>query len=436
MRRSNLLFSNDVAGEYPSSWYAATADIEPARESLSGALSCDVCIIGAGFTGLSAALYLAKQNYKVVVLDAHRIGWGASGRNGGQLGSGQRVDQETLEQQYGVAEAKALWTLAQQSKQLVRELIEYHNIDCDYQPGIIEANHKRRFTDSTKAHVDKLQSEYNYSAIEFTDGAELQNLLGTKAYYSAAVDHDAGHLHPLKYVLGLGKAASAAGAKIYELTQVTDVKTDNPAIVKTTHGEVKADYLMFACNGYLGDLQKDVASRVMPINNYIIATSPMSKEISAQIIANNMAVADSKFVVNYFRKSKDHRMLFGGRESYGYRFPADIKSFVRTAMIKIYPQLESTTVDFGWGGTLAITMNRLPHLRAIKHNVITASGYSGHGVGMATLSGQLAAEAIAGSLQRFDVMAKIKHQKFPGGVAFRSPLMKLGMLYYSLRDIL
>lgn len=436
MPQSNLLFSNDVAGEYPSSWYAATADLKPARESLTGAVSCDVCIIGAGFTGLSAALHLAKQNYKVMVVDAHRVGWGASGRNGGQLGSGQRVDQDTLEQQYGVSEAKVLWALAQQSKQLVRDLIKDNNIDCDYRPGIIDANHKRRFTDSTRAYVDKLQSEYDYSAIEFTEGAELHDLLGTKAYHSASVDHDAGHLHPLKYVLGLGEAATAAGAKIYELTQVAGIQGNDPAVVKTTHGEIKTRYLMLACNGYLGDLQADVASQVMPINNYIIATSPLPEELSKQIIVNDMAVADSKFVVNYFRKSKDNRMLFGGRESYGYRFPEDIKSFVKSAMVKIYPQLEAISVDYGWGGTLAITMNRMPHLRAIKPNVITASGYSGHGVGMATLSGQLAAEAIDGSLQRFDVMAKIKHRKFPGGVAFRSPLMKLGMLYYSLRDFL
>lgn len=437
MSRDNLLYSNDTCGTHAPSWYAASATPGQLRESLSGATDCDVCIVGAGFTGLSAALHLSARNYNVVVVDAHRVGWGASGRNGGQLGSGQRVDQETLEQQYGEAEAKALWTLAQQSKSLVRDLIKQHQIDCDYQPGIIDADHKARFSASTRAYVEKLQSQYNYTSIDYLQGADLENLLGTGAYYSASVDSGAGHLHPLKYALGLADAASASGAKIYESTQVVQIDTaSKPVRIVTADGEISAKKLLLACNGYLGNLQADVASRVMPINNYIIATSPLPDDTAEQIIRNNMAVADSKFVVNYYRKSSDNRLLFGGRESYGYRFPADIKTFVRSALLKIYPQLQNTSVDYGWGGTLAITMNRMPHLQSISPDVFTASGYSGHGVGMATLSGQLAAEAIDGTLSRFDVMAKIKHQRFPGGVAFRSPLMKLGMLYYSLRDLL
>lgn len=437
MASTNLLYSNDTRAEHTASWYAASAESGPLRKSLAGATSCDVCIVGAGFTGLSAALHLANLNYSVIVVDAHRVGWGASGRNGGQLGSGQRVDQETLEQQYGDAEARALWSLAQQSKSLVLNLIEQHGIDCDYQPGIINADHKARFSDSTKAYVEKLQSQYDYSSIDYLAGSDLQDLLGTGAYHSASVDRGAGHLHPLKYALGLARAASESGAKIYESTQVIRTDTDgSPIRIVTAEGEVSAKYLLFACNGYLGNLQSDIASQVMPINNYIIATSPLPEHTAEQIIRNNMAVADSKFVVNYYRKSSDRRLLFGGRESYGYRFPADIKTFVRSAMIKIYPQLQDTEVDYGWGGTLAITMNRMPHLQSITPNVLTASGYSGHGVGMATLSGQLAAEAIDGTLSRFDVMANIKHRRFPGGVAFRSPLMKLGMLYYSLRDLL
>ena len=437
MARANLLYSNDTRAEHAASWYAATAEPGPLRKGLSGVASCDVCIVGAGFTGLSAALHLAKRNYNVIVVDAHRAGWGASGRNGGQLGSGQRVDQESLEQRYGESEAQALWSLAQQSKALVLELIKQHAIDCDYKPGIIHADHKARFSASTRAYVERLQNHYGYASIDYLEGADLHHLLGTRAYHSASVDTGAGHLHPLKYALGLAGAASAHGATIYESTRVMKVDGDStPVRIITTDGEVNAKYVLLACNGYLGNLQSEVASRVMPINNYIIATSPLPDDTAEQIIRNNMAVADSKFVVNYYRKSSDRRLLFGGRESYGYRFPADIKSFVRAAMIKIYPQLQDTTVDYGWGGTLAITMNRMPHLQSVTPNILTASGYSGHGVGMATLSGQLVAEAIDGSLSRFDVMAKIKHRRFPGGVAFRSPLMKLGMLYYSLRDLL
>ena len=437
MARADLLFSNDTRTRHAASWYAASASPGPLRESLSGSVNCDICIIGAGFTGLSAALHLAGLGYDVVVVDAHRVGWGASGRNGGQLGSGQRVDQETLEQRYGNTEARALWSLAEQSKSLVRHLIKQHGIACDYQPGIINADHKVRFSASTKAYVQKLRSQYDYSSIDYLEGSDLQDVLGTQAYHSASIDTGAGHLHPLKYALGLADAATSRGAKIYESTQVLETNTEStPVRIVTSNGEISAKYLLLACNGYLGNLQPDIAARVMPINNYILATSPLPEDTAEQIIRNNMAVADSRFVVNYYRKSSDRRLLFGGRESYGYRFPDDIKAFVRSAMLKIYPQLQNTAVEYGWGGTLAITMNRMPHLRSITPNVITASGYSGHGVGMATLSGQLAAEAIDGTLSRFDVMAKIKHQRFPGGVAFRSPLMKLGMLYYSLRDLL
>ncbi len=430
----NLLFSNDTAGEYPASWYAATAPVTPARPSLHGEHSCDVAVIGAGFTGLSAALRLREHGLNVAVLDAHRVGWGASGRNGGQLGSGQRVDQDDLERLYGHETAVRLWQLAQDSKSLVRELINAHNIDCDYCSGIVDANHKPRFAAETLNYVKKLQQSYGYQQIDYIEGQELADILGTECYGSAAVDHGAGHLHPLKYAIGLAAAVEASGGTIYESSLVESIKTCNGISIESTHGNLKAERLVLACNGYLGTLQPQVASTVMPINNYIIATEPLSPSLYESVLSNNMAVADSRFVVNYFRKSADRRLLFGGRESYGYRFPADIKRFVRTAMLQVYPQLQDVNIDYGWGGTLAITMNRLPHVRALTPNVYTASGYSGHGVGMATLCGHLLADAIHGDRQQFDVMSGISHRRFPGGVALRSPLMKLGMLYYSLRD--
>lgn len=432
--RDNLLFTNDQPGAYPDSWYAASAPIATASSPLRGQQQYDVVVIGSGFTGLSTALRLRQSGYRVAIVEAQRVGWGASGRNGGQLGSGQRADQDELQRLHGKSHARELWALAEESKRLVKSLIKHYRIDCDFKPGIINTDHKKRFSASTREYVDLLRNQYDYQEIKFVEGKELIELTGTREYVSGSVDIGAGHLHPLKYALGLASAFTAAGGVIFEQSLVEDIRYGKHVIVSTSDGSISADSLVLACNGYLGGLNKAVASRVMPINNFIIATQPLSAELNEEILRGNMAVADSRFVVNYFRKSADGRLLFGGRESYGYKFPGDIQSYVRGAMLKVYPQLKSTAIEFGWGGTLAITMNRMPHVAALAPNVYSASGYSGHGVGMATLCGHLVAEAIEGTLNRFDVMARIKHRKFPGGVALRSPLMKLGMLYYSLRD--
>ena len=398
-------------------------------------MHCDVCIVGAGFTGLSAALALAEAGLDVVVLDAHRVGWGASGRNGGQLGSGQRLEQGELEVRYGVDQARALWDLAQRSKTLVREIVDRFAIDCDYQSGVIHTDHKIRYSAQTRRYVEKLNCDYGYDQIAFAARETTSEILGTNAYYSSSIDSGAGHLHPLKFAMGLASAAESAGARIFESTEVHTVSEQNPVMVRTQKGTVKASSLIYACNGYLGELQSEVAEHVMPINNFIIATEILPSHLADNIIRNNMAVADSRFVVNYFRKSSDNRLLFGGRESYGYRFPEDIKSFVQKAMVNIYPQLADTRIEYGWGGTLAITLNRMPYVRSLGSNIYSASGYSGHGVGMATLSGKLLADAICGERDSFDVMKRLKHRRFPGGVKLRSPLLNLAMLYYSMRDL-
>ena len=435
MSQTELLYRNDLRGQYPQSWYAATADVLETLPRLSESLSCDVCIIGGGFTGLSAALTLASAGIDVVLLDAHRIGWGASGRNGGQLGSGQRVDQDELEKKYGSDHARALWDLAQVSKQNVHDLIKQYGIDCDYRSGIMHVDHKRRFTRETAEYVDKLNTEYDYDKISFVDRDALRQRLASDRYYSGSVDTGAGHLHPLKLAAGLARASIERGVRIFENSEVTNYsESPEHVFVKSSTGDVKARQLLLACNGYLGKLSAEVAASVMPINNYIIATEKLEPSLAASLIHDNMAVADSKFVVNYFRVSHDNRLLFGGRESYGYRFPANIKAFVRSAMLDVYPQLEECGIDYGWGGTLAITMNRMPHIKQLTSKVISSSGYSGHGVGMATLAGKLCGEALVGKLDSFNVMSRIDHAKFPGGTILRSPLLKLGMMYYTLRD--
>ena len=430
----NVLYANDRCGVYPDSYYCATAKQLAEFPALAGDVSCDVCIIGAGYTGLSAALHLAENGHDVIVLDAHRIGWGASGRNGGQLASGQRVEQTDLEKMLGADKAHTLWKLGQDANALVKTLIDKHNIDCDLKPGVLHANHRRRYTSHSQHEAEHMQTRYDYDKIRFVDQSEMRQMLGTKAYFSGTLDTGAAHLHPLNFALGLARAAKQAGVRFFERTEVKDISHTDPTQVSTGNGKVTAKFALIACNGYLGKLDKKTASRVMPINNFIIATEPLPEDQAREIIGNDVAVADSKFVINYFRLSADRRLLFGGGENYSYNFPADIKAFVQKPMLEIYPQLAQTKIDFGWGGTLGITMNRLPFINRLASNVMTAGGYSGEGLGMGTFAGRLMADVINGTSSRFDMMESVPTKRFPGGALAQKPLLALAMLYYSIRD--
>ena len=430
----DFLTANDKPGEYPDSYYAASVDPLAPFPALTGDVSADVCIVGGGFTGLSAALHCAERGFNVVLLDAQRVGWGASGRNGGQAGADQRVDQETLETMLGDVQAKRLFDLGLESIATVKTLIEKHEIDCHLKPGILSVDHKPQFAEGSRRTVDHLSKKYDYDGMKYVGEKSLKEMLGSEKYYSGILDMDAAHLHPLRYALGLARAANKAGAAIHELSKVTGIQHGKRVRIETPKGSVTADHVLLACNGYLGDLEKTVASSVMPINNFIIATEPLSEETARELIRDDVAVADSKFVVNYWRLSDDNRLLFGGRESYGYRFPNDIKSYVRKPMLDIYPQLKDVRIDYGWGGTLAITRSRMPHFSRVASNVLSASGYSGHGVSMATLAGKLAAEAIEGQAARFDTFATVPTPPFPGGKYLRWPALMLGMVCYGLRD--
>ncbi len=429
----NLLHANDRKGEYPQSWYAATATPLAPFPTLDGPVSADVCVVGGGFTGLSTALHLAEQGMDVVLLEAHRVGFGASGRNGGQLGSGQRMEQDGLERLVGADDAAKLWHLAEDAKNLVRDLIARHNIECHYKPGIAHACFSAKEVEEEHAYTDHLQKRYGYSEITKLDRDAFQAVCPSPKYVGGSLDMGAGHLHPLAFALGLAQAAQSAGVRIYETSQVTQIDKGAKISVHTAQGTVTADQLVLACNGYLGDLEPKVATRVMPINNFIAATEPLGAD-AARVLAQDVAVADTKFVINYFRLSHDSRLLFGGGESYGYKFPHDIAATVRKPMAEIFPHLQDVKIDYAWGGTLAITMKRMPYLRRLAPNIISASGYSGHGVGTATHAGQLIALALAGQADGFDTMARVPATPFPGGTRLRSPLLVLAMTWYALRD--
>ncbi|MFV1600475.1 MULTISPECIES: NAD(P)/FAD-dependent oxidoreductase [unclassified Phaeobacter] len=429
----NLLYSNDRKGTYPDSWYAATATPLAPFAPLTGDARADVCVVGGGYTGLSAALHLAEAGRSVILLEANRVGFGASGRNGGQLGSGQRMEQDGLENLLGTADAEKLWQLAEDAKDLVKSLITRHDIDCHLKPGIAHACFSKGEVDHEHRYVEHLQNRYGYQEITALDHDGLQAICPSPAYVGGSLDMGAAHLHPLKYALGLARAAAAAGVRICEGSEVLNIDEGKQIRLRTAAGEVVADQLVLACNGYLGGLNRRVAARVMPINNFIAATAPLGAE-TARVLARDVAVADSKFVVNYFRLSHDGRLLFGGGESYGYRFPSDIAATVRKPMVQIFPHLRDVKIDYAWGGTLAITMKRMPYLVRLAPNVLSASGYSGHGVGTATHAGQLMAQAIAGESDGFDTMARVPAPAFPGGTAMRSPLLALAMTWYALRD--
>ncbi len=434
MFAGQFLYTNDIAGKHPDSYYAASANTVPEFPQQRGKEETDVCVVGAGFTGLSTALHLAKSGYSVCLVDAHKVGWGASGRNGGQLGTGQRVDQETLEKEYGKTHARQLWDVSVESVELCKTLINEHKIACDLTPGILHADHRKRFVPETQAYVEKLQQEYEHDSVRFVDQSEIRQMVGSDSYYGGSLDMSSAHIHPLNFAIGLARAAANAGVKIYEHSPVFTYTEGKSCEVNFEKGTIKSSWVVLACNGYLDKLNKKVASKVMPINNFIVATEPLDDAFSSELIRDNIAVADSKFVVNYFRLSADRRMLFGGGENYSFNFPKDIKQTVVKPMLEIYPQLRNTRIEYAWGGTLAITMNRMPYMTRLSPSVLSASGYSGHGVGMATLAGKMMAEVVDGTLGQFDIMQKIPASTFPGGTLLRWPGLVLAMTYYAIRD--
>jgi gamma-glutamylputrescine oxidase len=419
---------------YPDSYYVATANGVEDRPSLEEEASADVCIIGAGFTGLSAALNLAELGMSVVVLEAERVGYGASGRCGGLIGSGQRKDVLETEEMFDLARSQQLWKFSELAKDEIRTRVEKHDIQCDLQKGQLEGFHKKRYVGAAQEMADALTERYDYPFCRVLSADESKELVATNTFYESLYDSEALTIHPLNYTLGLARAASEAGVRIFENSRVLSYTKTDPAVVTTATGSVKASFIVLACNGYLGNLEPRSAGKIMPINNFMIATESLGAERAREVINGRFGVHDTRFVVNYFRMSDDHRLLFGGGENYRPGFPKDIAKFVRPYMLKLFPQLQDADIDYAWGGTLSVTVSRLPHLGRLEPNVFFGQGYSGHGISTANFAGKVIAEAIAGVAGRFDVFANLPNHTFPGGTLLRYPGMVLGMLYYTLRD--
>ena len=420
--------------EHVPSYYLATAAGLVDRPARGGAVACAVAGVGGGVPGRSAALHLAERGYQVVLLEAARVGWGASGRNGGQVNTGLRMGPADLLARYGRDQAKRLFDMAEEAKAMVRERIERHAIACDWKPGVMLAALKPRDLGWMREELEVAETVFGYHELTLLDRAATRAKVDSPRYCAGMLDAGAAHLHPLNYVLGLARAAEAAGARIFERSPVTAVTGGAAPALTTARGRVEARHVVLAGNAYLGRLEPRIAGAIMPINNYVIATEPLGAARAGARLPPHVAGDDTKFVVDYYRLSADRRLLFGGGETYSRDDPADIPSFVRRHMLRVFPQLADVRIEFGWGGRLAITFSRLPQIGRLDGNLYFAHGFSGQGVALTGLAGKLIAEAVAGQAERFDVFAGLEHRNFPGGTLLRRPAQVLGMLYYSLRD--
>ncbi len=419
---------------HPSSWYAATARDIGELKSLRGAERADVCVIGAGFTGLAAALNLAERGMSVVVLEAERAGFGASGRNGGMIGSGQSRDVLELEKAFGVVRSQQLWQLARLGKLEIQARIAQHGIDCDLQKGQLVGVHSERYLGRSNEMAEVLASRYDYPECHALDEDGVRGMVATEDFLEGLYDAGAMTLHPLNFCLGLASAAREAGVRIYERTPVTRFSRTDPATVSTEEGSVSASFVVLACNGYLGSLEPRLADTMVPVNNFMIATEPLDEQRAAMLIGGRFGVNDTRPAVSYFRLTDDRRLLFGGGEGYRGEFPDDIADFVRPHLLKVFPQLDDLSIEYAWGGTVGVTMERLPHVGRLEPNVYFAHGYNGHGISIANLAGKLMAEAIDGQAKRFDMMATLPVTPFPDGTRQTYPGMVLGTLYNALKD--
>lgn len=415
------------------SWYEDSVSERPEYPALDGSTQCDVAIVGGGYTGLSAAAHLARAGLDVVLIEQHRFGDGASGRNGGQMGTGQRAWPEEMEAELGFERSKALFDLAEEAKAHLHEFAGANGIDMDYMPGQISAAHKPRYVDAYRRHADILAERYGYPHLTFLDRGALASAIGSDRYFGGTRDAGTGHIHPMKLLVGTAKAAAKAGARLHEKTAATGIaRSAGKVVVSTPLGDIAADRALVAVNAYGNDVEPATAAHVMPIGSFIGATPPLPDD--SPVIPGGEAVDDSRFVVRYFRKTKDNRLLFGGREVYSTTDPKGLVEQMRAQIGEVYPALAKTELTHAWGGYVGITMPRRPFVREVMPGVISAGGYSGHGVMLSNYVGKLYAETVSGNRDRLRPFQALKVPAFPGGRMLRAPLLFVALNWYALRD--
>jgi gamma-glutamylputrescine oxidase len=425
-----------LASGHIHSYYAASAQPSPLRQPLAGAVDCDVCVIGGGIAGCSAALHLAERGYNVVLLEEHRVGWGASGRNGAQALPGIAAGQAKLERLIGPSHARVVWDVTVEGLALMRELIARYAIDCNWVDGHMHAAIKPRHDHELREELEILRGQYGYTSVRYMPRDEVASVIASKRYASALYDANAGHMHPLNYTMALASAAEQRGARVFEGSRALQFTSGAQTRVRTAAGEVRARHVVLCGNVYLKETAPALASKIMGVGTYIVATERLGAERARSLITNNAAVADSNWVLDYYRRSADHRLLFGGRVNYSGFANFDAPTATRRRMVAVFPQLADVKIEFSWGGDVDITLNRAPHFGRLASNVYFLQGFSGHGVVLTGIAGKMVAEAIAGTAERFDVFARIPHRNFPGGPALRRPALVLAMLYYRLKDMM
>jgi gamma-glutamylputrescine oxidase len=418
-------------------YYEASVSRPPATQALNEDIQADVVVVGAGYAGLTSAIELAQRGYQVVVLEANRICSGASGRNGGQVIVGYASGQTPFEAQLGPEHARLAWDMSLEAIDLLDARIAQFQIECDRVHGYLVVADSARKARALQADTEKLAKHYGFSAT-MAHGAQVQAHIQSPVYCAAAYETRSGHLHPLKYGLGLARAAQQLGVRIFEHSAVISLQRTDPLVARTARGSVRARFGVLAGNctlpEYGAQLAPDIASRIMPVGTYIIATEALPPALCQSLMPGGAAVCDNNFILDYFRCSADHRLLFGGRVSYSTRTPSRLAERMTQRMGTVFPQLQGVRSEFLWGGFVDISMNRAPDFGRLGSNVYYMQGFSGHGVALTGLAGQLVAQSVVGQAERFDVFAKLKHRSFPGGALLRTPSLVLGMAYHRLMD--
>ena len=419
------------------SYYEASVKRGPVLAALASDMQTDVVVVGAGFAGLSAAIDLAAQGLRVVVLEADRVCSGASGRNGGQAIVGYACGQGELERQLGRQDAHHLWQLSLDAVDLIDQRMADHRIDCDRRHGYLYVADKDRKVAALRAEVTALSRDYGFECSWF-EGGDVGHWIDSKRYVAGAYDDKSGHLHPLKYGLGLLAAAQRLGVQVFEYSPVVDLVHGARAHVKTQRATISADFVVLAANCTLPAMgprvAPGIAPRIMPVGTYMVATEPLDAALVHSLIPTHSAVCDNNFVLDYFRFSADNRLLFGGEVSYTRQTPRNLRAFMRNKMVGIFPQLGQARIAYTWGGFVDISMNRAPDFGRLANNVYYLQGFSGHGVALTGLAGRMVSQAITQQASSFDVFAKLQHRHFPGGALLRTPTLAVGMLYHRLRE--
>ncbi len=419
-----------------NSWYEATARRQAPQPALAGDVETDVCVVGGGIAGCSTALHLAELGYRVVLLEAERVGFGASGRSGGQLLPGYASGMAKLATQLGKADARRLWDISVEGIELTRDLIDRHRIDCDLAWGHMHVGIKPRQRDELKEWQREQEDDYGYRKLQFLERNEVAQRIASKRYVAGLYDSGAGHLHPLRFTIGLGQAAIAAGVRLHENSRVVAIDRGPTVTIRTEGGSVRAKYVALCANVGHNDLSRTLARKTIGIASYMVATKPLGEARAAALLRDNIAVADINWIIDYYRRSPDHRLLFGGRVSYSGIDPLGTARATRQRMLNVFPQLADAEIEYSWGGIIDISMSRAPHFGRLDPNIYYLQGFSGHGMVLTSIAGKIIAESIAGQAERFDIFAKLRHHDFPGGRLFRRPTLVMAMTWFRLRDFL